>query len=91
MEIKQAVMLLKTAENERTACEVKEAADRKIRDDFQREHPHYMPPPWGGRDAWSRWERANMELHGEEGFCERFPFYVRDAEDLWDRLKGIIA
>jgi hypothetical protein len=58
-------------EHEDAAREVSNEALRKIRDEFQAKHSHYVPPPWAMRDVWDRWVEANCMMHGVNGFHQR--------------------
>lgn len=72
------------------------AALKKIRDEFQAKYPHYTPPPDATREQWAGWIFANMDLHGPEGFAERFPSHhvilqrdVIDPEAVHDALHNL--
>lgn len=58
----------------------KAAAEKRIRDEFQRNHPHYTPPPYAGALEWGAWVGANLKLHGAAGFRARFPEHAAVLE-----------
>ena len=58
-------------EHEDAAQETANEARRRIRDQFQAEHPKYVPPPWADNGVWERFVSANYTLHGVVGFAER--------------------
>ncbi len=55
------------------AAATKRAADKRIREEFQIRHPHYIPSPGSSAATWVLWENANIALHGLREYYARFP------------------